>query len=142
MKYTTLALILILFILFDILVTWFNFLVQSRYSAILERQGADLTSGTELVEPLEWWLQATTDGADKPKTNQIIGYPGVSASTLLPNLAHRFRERSTGGASSSSAVPNRPQLSRIHYFFRLFVMLLLLHKLNRVSFSDNLITWN
>lgn len=68
----------------------------------------DLSSEMEVTEPIEWWLQATTNGADKPKKNHIIGFPGVPANTLLPNLAHRFREGTRGGASSSSSAPNRP----------------------------------
>ncbi|KAK1375614.1 hypothetical protein POM88_031807 [Heracleum sosnowskyi] len=85
--------------------------IASRYSAILEREGVDLSLGSEFIEPLDWWLQATTDGAHRPKKNRLIGYPCVPASTLLPNLAHRYRERTIGGAGSSSSVPN--QTSRI-----------------------------
>lgn len=40
--------------------------MQSRYSAILEREGADLTPGTEFTDPIDWWLQATTDGTNNP----------------------------------------------------------------------------
>ncbi|KAK1388633.1 hypothetical protein POM88_016811 [Heracleum sosnowskyi] len=82
--------------------------IASRYGAILEREGVDLTSEIDMTEPMQWWLQATTNGADKPKKNHIIGFPSVPANTLLPNLAHRFREGTRGGASSSSSAPNRP----------------------------------
>lgn len=81
--------------------------MQSRYSAILEREGVDLSPESEFVEPLDWWLQATTNGDDRPKRNRLIGYPCVPASALLPNLAHRYRERNRGGAGSSSSGPNQ-----------------------------------
>ena len=51
-------------------------------------------------------MQATTNGSDKPKKNRIIGFPYVPATKLLPNLAHCYRERTRGGAGSSSAAPN------------------------------------
>ncbi|KAK1392407.1 hypothetical protein POM88_011463 [Heracleum sosnowskyi] len=60
-----------------------------------------------MTEPMQWWLQATTNGADKPKKNHIIGFPSVPANTLLPNFAHRFRKGTRGGASSLSSAPNR-----------------------------------
>ena len=34
----------------------------------------------------------------------------MPANTLLPNLAHRFRETTRGGASSSSSVSNRSNI--------------------------------
>ncbi|KAK1395431.1 hypothetical protein POM88_014487 [Heracleum sosnowskyi] len=82
--------------------------IASRYGTILEQEGVDLNSDIDMIEPMQWWLQATTNGVDKPKKNYIIGFPSVPANTLLPNLAHRFREGSRGGASSSSSAPNRP----------------------------------
>ncbi|KAK1352588.1 hypothetical protein POM88_053019 [Heracleum sosnowskyi] len=30
--------------------------IASRYSAILEREGVDLSLGSEFIEPLDWWL--------------------------------------------------------------------------------------
>lgn len=53
-------------------------------------------------------MQETTGSTDKPINNLIIGFPGVTANTLLPNLAHRFREGTRGGASSSSSAPSHP----------------------------------
>ncbi|KAK1389919.1 hypothetical protein POM88_018097 [Heracleum sosnowskyi] len=77
--------------------------IASRYSAILEREGVDLSPGSEFTEPLDWWLQAITDGANRPKKNRLIGYPCVPASTLLPNLAHCYKERTRRDAGSSSS---------------------------------------
>ncbi|KAK1396306.1 hypothetical protein POM88_006169 [Heracleum sosnowskyi] len=90
--------------------------IAARYSAILEREGVDLTPGIELTEPIQWWLQATTNGAEKPKKNRLIGFPNVPASSLLPDLAHHYREGTRGGASSSSSAPNRSPTIPDHLF--------------------------
>ncbi|KAK1402657.1 hypothetical protein POM88_002262 [Heracleum sosnowskyi] len=82
--------------------------VAGRYGAILEREGVELTPGTEFVEPLEWWLQATTNETAKPPKDAILGFRHVQANRLLKNLAHRHRQSTNGGAGSSSAPPNRP----------------------------------
>ncbi|KAK1378012.1 hypothetical protein POM88_024756 [Heracleum sosnowskyi] len=86
-------------------------LVQSRYGAILEARGvnlSELTPASEVDEPLELWLAATTGSTERPQRNRIVGFPTIPASQLLSNLAHRFRERAKGGASSSSSSANRP----------------------------------
>lgn len=111
--------------------------MQSRYGAILEREGVDLSSEMEVTEPIEWWLQATTNGADKPKINQIIGFPGVPANTLLPNLAHRFREGTRGGASSSSSAPNRPPNMPDQLFVQVVRNVIAAAQTDPVIFSDN-----
>ncbi|KAK1372413.1 hypothetical protein POM88_028606 [Heracleum sosnowskyi] len=41
--------------------------MAARYGAILEREGADLSPASELIEPIDWWLHATSGGIDKPK---------------------------------------------------------------------------
>lgn len=84
--------------------------IASRYGAILESRGVDLSQlneSTELDEPIELWLRATTGTDDKPKKNRLIGFPTIPAGRLLSNLAHRFRENTRGGASSSSSSANR-----------------------------------
>ncbi|XP_074377745.1 uncharacterized protein LOC141719265 [Apium graveolens] len=69
--------------------------VAGRYCAILEREGVELTTGTEWVEPLVWWLLPTSNGTPEP--------PNIS---ILKNLAHRHRQNTSGGAGSSSSSPN------------------------------------
>ncbi|KAK1399093.1 hypothetical protein POM88_008956 [Heracleum sosnowskyi] len=85
--------------------------IASRYGAILESRGvnlSELTPASEVDEPIELWLSATTGSTERPQRNRIIGFPTIPASQLLSNLAHRFRERARGGASSSSSSANRP----------------------------------
>ncbi|KAK1358928.1 hypothetical protein POM88_043402 [Heracleum sosnowskyi] len=85
--------------------------MQSRYGAILEARGvnlSELTPASEVDEPIELWLAATTGSTERPQRNRIIGFPTIPESQLLSNLAHRFRERARGGASSSSSSANRP----------------------------------
>ena len=83
-------------------------------SCILENSWVDLTPRSDFSEPIEWWLQGTTEGANKPKKNRLIGFATAQTSQkrivlldLQPfrqthcwNLAHRFRETTRGGASS------------------------------------------
>ncbi|KAK1398408.1 hypothetical protein POM88_008271 [Heracleum sosnowskyi] len=86
-------------------------LATSRYGAILEARGvnlSELTATSEVDEPIELWLAATTGSTERPQRNRIVGFPTIPATQLLSNLAHRFRERSRGGASSSSSSGNRP----------------------------------
>ncbi|KAK1381205.1 hypothetical protein POM88_027949 [Heracleum sosnowskyi] len=61
-------------------------------------------------------IAATTNGAEKPKKNRLIGFPNVPASSLLPDLAHHYREGTRGGASSSSSAPNRSPTIPDHLF--------------------------
>ncbi|KAK1397403.1 hypothetical protein POM88_007266 [Heracleum sosnowskyi] len=85
--------------------------ITSRYGAILEARGvtlSELTPASEVDEPIELWLAATTGSTERPQRNRIVGFPTIPASQLLSNLAHRFRERARGGASSSSSSANRP----------------------------------
>ncbi|KAK1399717.1 hypothetical protein POM88_009582 [Heracleum sosnowskyi] len=87
---------------------WFK--KKSRYGAILEARGVnlnELTATSEVDEPIELWLAATTGSTERPQRNRIVGFPTIPATQLLSNLAHRFRERARGGASSSSSA-NRP----------------------------------
>ncbi|KAK1386668.1 hypothetical protein POM88_014846 [Heracleum sosnowskyi] len=49
--------------------------IAARYGAILEREGADLSPESELIEPIDWWLQATTGGTDKPKKIRSLASP-------------------------------------------------------------------
>ncbi|KAK1396738.1 hypothetical protein POM88_006601 [Heracleum sosnowskyi] len=82
----------------------------SRYGAILEARGvnlSELTATSEVDEPIELWLAATTGSTERPQRNRIVGFPTIPATQLLSNLAHRFRERSRGGTSSSSSSGNR-----------------------------------
>ncbi|KAK1381717.1 hypothetical protein POM88_019452 [Heracleum sosnowskyi] len=83
----------------------------SRYGAILEARGvnlSELTATSEVDEPIELWLAATTGSTERPQRSRIVGFPTIPATQLLSNLAHRFRERARGGASSSSSSANRP----------------------------------
>ncbi|KAK1382045.1 hypothetical protein POM88_019780 [Heracleum sosnowskyi] len=67
-----------------------------------------MKQNNEVDEPIELWLAATTGSTERPQRNRIVGFPTIPATQLLSNLAHRFRERSRGGASSSSSSANRP----------------------------------
>lgn len=92
------------------LVISFLLCVHSRYGAILEARGVnldELTPASELDELIELWLAATTGSIERPQRNRIVGFPTIPPSQLLSNLAHRFRERTRGGASSSSSSANR-----------------------------------
>ena len=98
-------------------VIYFSFIFFSSLamvSCILENSWVDLTPRSDFSEPIEWWLQGTTDGANKPKKNQLIRFATAQTSQkriglldLQPsrqthcwNLAHCFRETTRGGASS------------------------------------------
>ncbi|KAK1361092.1 hypothetical protein POM88_045566 [Heracleum sosnowskyi] len=83
---------------------------HAMYGAILEARGvnlSELTATSEVDEPIELWLATTTGSTERPQRNRIVGFPTIPATQLLSNLAHRFRERSRGGASSSSSSGNR-----------------------------------
>ncbi|KAK1370379.1 hypothetical protein POM88_036471 [Heracleum sosnowskyi] len=70
------------------------------------------------AKPFEAIEMATTNGAEKPKKNRLIGFPNVPASSLLPDLAHHYREGTRGGASSSSSAPNRSPTIPDHLFMQ------------------------
>lgn len=65
-----------------------------------------MPGGVEAAEhPIEWWLEAVAPGMSKPPKNELIGFPRVPASSILPNLAANYRARGGGrsdGAGSSS----------------------------------------
>lgn len=41
-------------------------------------------------------------GSSRPPKNQLVGFPRIPASQLLPNLAANYRAQHAGGAGSSS----------------------------------------
>ena len=64
---------------------------------------AALPGGIEAAEhPIQWWLEAVAPGMTRPPKNELLGFPRIPASTLLPNLAANYRARRGDGARSSS----------------------------------------
>ena len=65
-----------------------------------------LPRGIEAAEhPIQWWLEAVATGMTRPPKNELLGFPRIPASTLLPNLAANYRARRGDGAGSSSQAP-------------------------------------
>ncbi|KAK1389929.1 hypothetical protein POM88_018107 [Heracleum sosnowskyi] len=81
-------------------------LIAARYADIVERNRdwfASQPGGEEeATHPLQWWIEATAPGCARPPRNQLIGFPRIPASTLIPDLAANYRAQRVGGAGSSS----------------------------------------
>lgn len=39
------------------------------------------------VHAIHWWLEVVAPGSTRPLKNQIIGFPRILTSSLIPNLA-------------------------------------------------------
>ncbi|KAK1356774.1 hypothetical protein POM88_050030 [Heracleum sosnowskyi] len=80
-------------------------LIAARYADIVERNRdwfASQPGGEEeVIHPIQWCLEATAPGSTRPSKNQLIGYPRILASSLIPNLAANYRAQRVGGAGSS-----------------------------------------
>ena len=73
-----------------------------------------MPGGIEAAEhPIQWWLEAVAPGLTRPPKNELLGFPRIPASTLLPNLAANYRARRGDGAGSSSQAPGSNVLDPI-----------------------------
>ncbi|KAK1399621.1 hypothetical protein POM88_009484 [Heracleum sosnowskyi] len=80
--------------------------IETRYADIVDRNRdvlANMPDGVESAEhPLQWWLEAVAPGMSRPPKNELVGFPRIPASSLLPDLATNYRARRGDDDRSSS----------------------------------------